>query len=138
MGVAVHDPLASLCVSGEGRPLYAHSAVSLPPLEAVFLYGSARFREWFEQMGWGADLVMNGPLANEEIETAYAEAQRESLPIDGERVFAVFGGWHVPWPDGDWLELVDHPLVLMTLAESEPWVEVFDRGESFEVFQRVS
>ena len=134
----MHDPLASLDTSGEGPRLYAYSVPSLPPLEAVFLYGSPMFREWFGQMGWGEDLDRNGPLLDREIENAYVEAQRENLPIDGEHVFAVLGGWHVPWPDGDWLELVDHPLAVMTLADSEPWVEVFDMGDSFQVIQRVS
>jgi hypothetical protein len=53
-------------------------------------------------------------------------------------VFAVLGGWHVPWPDGDWLELVEHPLVVLTLAESEPWVEAFNTGQGFRVIQRIS
>ena len=137
-GVALHDPLATLVVSGKGQRLYAHAVPSLPPLEAVFLYGSPTVREWLGQVGWQADWGMNGNFPAKEISSVYEKAWFENMPLYGDQAVAVLGGWHVPWPDGDWLELVDHPLVVFTLAESEPWVEVFDMGESFQVIQRVS
>jgi hypothetical protein len=137
-GKAVHDDSAKLERTREGRPLFAHPTISLPPLEAVFLYGSAAVREWLTRLGWQPEWGWNGNFPDAEVADAYIEAQRVNLPIDGETVFAVLGGWHVPWPDGDWLELVDHPLVVLTLAESEPWVEVFNMGDSFRVIQRIS
>jgi hypothetical protein len=51
---------------------------------------------------------------------------------------AVLGGWHVPWPDGDWDELAERPLLVWTLEDSEPWVEVWADGKGFEVKQRIT
>jgi hypothetical protein len=137
-GVMAHDPATSLTLMPGGRPLYAHPTTSLPPLEAVFRYGSAAVAEWLTRIGWDPDWGYDGNFPDAEAADVYTEAQRVNLPIDGETVFAVLGGWHVPWPDGDWLELVEHPLVVLTLAESEPWVEAFNMGQGFRVIQRIS
>lgn len=137
-GKAVHDGSARLERTREGRPLYAHPTISLPPLEAVFLYGSVAVREWLARLDWQPEWGWNGNFPDAEVADAYIEAQRVNMPIKGETVFAVQGGWHVPWPDGDWLELVNHPLVVLTLAEAEPWVEVFNMGDGFRVMQRIS
>jgi hypothetical protein len=137
-GTAVHDGSARLEQTRQGRPLYAHPTTSLPPLEAVFRYGSSAVSAWLARLGWQPEWGWNGNFPDAEVADAYTEAQRVNMPLDGEMVFAVLGGWHVPWPDGDWLELVDRPLVVFTLAEAEPWVEVFNMGDSFRVLQRVS
>ena len=137
-GVAIHDPLASLGVSGNGQRLYAHSIPSLPPLEAVFLYGSPAVRDWLTPLGWEPEDGMNGNFPASDVTDPYVAAWQQDMPLYGDRAFAVLGGWHFPWPDGDWVELVDRPLVVMTLADSEPWVEVFDMGGSFQVMQRIT
>jgi hypothetical protein len=115
-----HDPAAILSPGRGGRLLYAHQAESLPPLEGVFLRGSSAVAAWLASLSWPADWGWNGNFPDAGVAEAYHEAQRASLPLDGESVFAVLGGWPVPWPDGDWLELADLPLVVLTLAESEP------------------
>lgn len=137
-GKVVHDASALLEQTPKGRPLFAHPTTSLPPLEAVFLYGSAGVREWLARLNWQPEWGWNENFPDAEVADAYIEAQQANMPLYGDTVFAVLGGWHVPWPDGDWLELVDHPLVVLTLAESEPWVEVFNMGDSFRVIQRIS
>jgi hypothetical protein len=137
-GAVAYDPALSFSLARGGRPLYAHPTSSLPPLEAVFLYGSPAVREWLARIEWQPDWGWNGNFPDAEVADAYIESQRVNLPLDGESVFAVLGGWHVPWPDGDWLELVNRPLVVLTLAEAEPWVEAFNMGGRFQVIQRVS
>ena len=136
-GAAGYDPSAALDSARGGRPLYTHPTVSLPPLEAVFLRGSPAVGAWLAEIGWQPDWGWNGNFPQAEVADAYHEALRANLPLDGD-VFAVLGGWNVPWPDGDWAELAELPLVVLTLAESEPWVEVFNTPDGFRVIQRVS
>ena len=137
-GVAVYGPSASLSLAQGGQALHAHSTTSLPPLEAVFLRGSPVVSDWLARIGWQPEWGWNGNFPDAAVAHAYHEALRANLPIEGESVYAVLGGWHVPWPDGDWLELLDRPLLVMTLAESEPWVEVFNLSSEYRVIQRVS
>jgi hypothetical protein len=137
-GAVTHDPAAVLSPGRGGRLLYAHPAESLPPLEAVFLRGSPAVAAWLASLGWPADWGWNGNFPDAGVAEVYHEAQRAGLPIDGSSVFAVLGGWPVPWPDGDWPELADLPLLVLTLAESEPWVEAFRVGDGYRVIQRVS
>ena len=58
--------------------------------------------------------------------------------LAGAPVHAVLGGWHFPWPDGDWGELVERPLLAWTFEDSEPWVEVWGDGKGFQVKQRIT
>lgn len=137
-GVVTHDSSATLSAERGGRPLYAHPTDSLPPLEAVFLRGSSAVAAWLASLDWPADEGPNGNFPDAQAIDAYSKALRANLPFDGELVFAVLGGWPVSWPDGGWPELADLPLVALTLAESEPWVEAFRVGDGYRVIQRVS
>ncbi len=43
----------------------------------------------------------------------------KSFPLySASDAYAVLGGWHFPWPDGDWHELIDEQLLIFTLRES--------------------
>ena len=49
----------------------------------------------------------------------------------------MIGGWHMPCADFDWHELLDSTLLIQTLEDSEPWVEVFmDKEGAYKVIQR--
>jgi hypothetical protein len=137
-GTVVHDSSAQLKRTRQGRPLYAHATTSLPPLESVFLYGSPVVSKWLARLNWKPEWGWNGNFPNAEVADTYIKAQQANMPLYGDTVFAVLGGWHVAWLDGDWMELVDHPLVVLTVAESEPCVEVFKMGGSFRVIQRIT
>ena len=100
-GVAVHHESSKLSTVRTGKALYAHSAMSLPPLEAVFRYGSGAVKKWLTKIGWKAEWGWNGNFPAPEVADAYAAAQRINLPLDGASVFAVLGGWHTEW-DRDW------------------------------------
>jgi hypothetical protein len=61
-----------------------------------------------------------------------------------EHTFAMLGGWSwcFSWcysiDEGyDW-SLFKKSLLLLKLAESEPWIEVFDDGKRFIVFDRIT
>ncbi|HEY1377889.1 MAG TPA: hypothetical protein VGF55_13905 [Gemmataceae bacterium] len=93
-----------------GRALYAHAARSLPPPDALLADDDEAYIRWWQ---------LRCPL------------------YTGEAV-AVLGGWHFPWPDGDWAELRERPLLVWTLDESEPWVEVWGAADGFQVIQRIT
>lgn len=50
----------------------------------------------------------------------------------------MLGGWHMPWPEGDWVELIDRPLLVFTFEESEPWVEVWKWDDGYKIIQRIT
>jgi hypothetical protein len=135
-GEVAHDPVARLTAAPGGRPLYAHPAVLLPPLEDVLGCGSPAVRAWLAQLGWKPEWGWKADFPDPVVASAYRAAERARLPTDDGGVFAVIGGWPVPWP-GDGREgILDWPLVLQTLAESPPWVTVVSLGDGFWVFQR--
>jgi hypothetical protein len=108
-GFVGYDPVASLAATA-GRALYAHPAKSLPPPNA---------------------------LCAEDNES-YIRLWQSNCPMYTGEAAAVLGGWHFPWPDGDWGDLQEQPLVVWTLYESEPWVEVWGRPGAFRVMQRIT
>ena len=56
---------------------------------------------------------------------------------DGD-VYAVLDGWHWPGPDHDWHDLIDEHLMILTVRDSEPWVEAWRmRTGEFRVIQRI-
>lgn len=108
-GIVKYESNATLELNG-GVPLYAHDAVSMPP-----------------------------PDARAELDTdAYLKTWLDNCPVYVESATAVIGGWHFPWPDGDWEELCHKQFVLWTIENSEPWIEVWKDGQSFRVFERVT
>jgi len=109
-GIAVFSQTARLAEHA-GEYLYAHSARSLPPPDA------------------------SGDLDTE----AYTEQWMRNCPIyDDKDVVAVLGGWHFPWPDGDWEALRDRDLLVWTIEDAEPWVEVWQSDQGTEVIQRIT
>ncbi len=108
-GHAGHDPAASLEFGG-GTALYAHPATSLPPPDALPAGGDAK----------------------------YTRLWQDNCPLYTGEAAAVLGGWHFPWPDGDWEELRERQLLILTIDESEPWVEVWAEPIGFRVMQRIT
>ncbi|RXV69273.1 hypothetical protein D1006_29825 [Burkholderia stabilis] len=119
------------------HPLYRSDATSLPPIEAVFRFGSAAIDAYLSAYGWQRDWGFNdnfkGLAAHD-----YAREWMRQCPLYTTGVVAVAGGWHVPWPDDDWDDLTGLDLVLWTFEESEPWVEVFSDGSRYSVIQRIT
>jgi hypothetical protein len=118
-------------------PLFAHTVLSLPPIDVVFMRGSPEVEAHLTRVGWRRDWPYNDncrdPVAN-----AYNRHWQTTCPLYGKGTYAVCGGWPVPWPDDDFAEWIDSDLVLWTLEEAEPWVEVFRRDGQYHVLKRVT
>lgn len=108
-GAVAHDPQATLDTSS-GEALYPHSARSLPPPDAL----------------------------SAEDDDGYMRLWQSNCPLYTAEAVAVLGGWHFPWPDGDWEELRTQTLLLWTIEDSEPWVEVWLDGQMIRVEERIT
>ncbi len=104
-------------------PLKAIESVSLPPLEAVILYGGPTIDDLLKEQGlrrW----EYSG-LVGEDAE-AYQSYFHERSPLMMDvPPFARAGGWHVLWCDDDFYIPREMRLMLWTFEDSEPWYEVF-------------
>jgi hypothetical protein len=104
-------------------PLTGKPTMSLPPLEAVLLYGGPAVQEWLASQGlqrWEYEAVA------QEVRQRYQEHFNSQSPLCREHPpFARVGGWHVSWPDDDFYIPREMRLVLWTFQDAEPWYEVF-------------
>ncbi len=104
-------------------PLTSRPAVSLPPLEALILYGGPAIGEWIEAQGikrWEYS------AAGSEIRKEYEKHFNPHLPLCAdEPPVARVGGWHTLWPDDDFYTPREMRLMLWTFLDAEPWYEVF-------------
>jgi hypothetical protein len=66
------------------------------------------------------------------------EATHPSRKSHGGSIYAQLGGWPVTWPDESAAQQLRREPVLRTYANSEPWLEVFRRGKSYDVRIRIT
>jgi hypothetical protein len=118
-------------------PLYAQPHRSLPPVDAVFRFGSEAIVSYLRDNRWQPDWPFNDNFPDD-TPARYERVWQSNCPLYSDAVAAVCGGWHFPWPDGDFEELVQSRLVVWTFLESEPWIEVFARDSDFVVMQRIT
>lgn len=146
-GIVVMDAVAELSVADtDGLPLYAQPASSLPPIDAVFKFGSPAIKEWLAENDWlpgededESEFAYNSNFPDKHIVNIYEAAWQNQMPLYDGGAHAVLGGWHMPWPDGDWYDLLEQTLVVWTFEDSEPWVEVWrDTKNNYTVLQRVT
>jgi hypothetical protein len=138
-GVAVLDKKAKLTIDKKATALYAHPGRSLPPLDAVFQLGSPAVQAWLKDNKWKPEWPFNNNFKDKAPAQAYEKRYAGLCPLYGKiEAYAVLGGWHFPWPDGDWTELRDRALLVWTFEESEPWIEVWADGKDFEVKERIT
>lgn len=136
-GSVVLDPDAKL-PPVSGRALFAHAGESLPPVDAVFLFGSEVVGEWLSAHRWPRAEPYNDNFPDSEPVAEYEGLLRSRSPLYTRDAHAVLGSWHWPWPDGDWLELTKAELLAWTFADAEPWVEVWAEGNERWVRQRIT
>jgi hypothetical protein len=107
-------------------PLKSVRSVSLPPLEAVLLYGGPAVDAWLKERGlrrWQyADLTTKDTEGYESYFYERCPLMSASPP------FARVGGWHIHWSDDDFYIPREMRLMLWTFQDSEPWYEVFLTG----------
>ena len=98
-------------------------AISLPPLEALLLYGGPAIQEWLSSQGlecWQYEDVAP------EFRDQYREHFDPQSPLFMEHPpYARIGGWHIPWADDDFYIPREMRLMVWTFQDSEPWYEVF-------------
>lgn len=130
-------PLDHLEAVRGGRRLVARAAQSLPPENALVRFGGPMIQSWLSQLGWHPNWGLE--LPDPDLAERYQRVFQPTCPLYGEgEVAAVLGGWHFPWPDGDWEEWLDATLIAWTFWESEPWAEVWLRQGRFDVQQRIT
>jgi hypothetical protein len=100
--------------SPDGIELVGTEDLALPPVEALEAYGSTAMRELTQRGNEG------NPLATYEERCPLYYAKSEGI-------YAILGGWHVPWPENDAYDDEPGKLVLWTFKDSEPWLEVWQR-----------
>jgi hypothetical protein len=137
-GIIAVDDTLPLPDSTDGLKLFAHTSSSLPPLEAVFKFGSSEVGDWLLSHNWRPEWGYNDNFSDRTPVETYEREYQNQLPLFSGCAHAVLGGWHMAWPDGDWEELVDKRLIAWTFAESEPWVEVWEEKRRFCVIQRIT
>jgi hypothetical protein len=109
-----------------GVVLYAHRTQVLPPIDAVFARGSKTVGEWIASHGWTRDERYNDNFKDRAIVEAYERICTREFPIYFKSdVYGVLGGWHFPFADHDWHDLIDEKLMVFTIRNSEPWVEAW-------------
>ena len=120
--------------------LFASEASVLPPIDAVFAFGSERVGSWLAENKWERSWGYNSNFSGSALAEAYERAYQADHPMYGSSdVFAMVGGWHFSFPDGDWNELVADDLMLMTFRDAEPWVEAWRRQDGrFDVIERIT
>lgn len=121
----------------DGTPLFAREARSLPPLDALFQVGSPRVKRWLRAQGWTKQWGEPADFEGAAITGPYQEAFQASCPLYTPGPYAVLGGWHVAWPEEDGYA-ASRRLAMWTFEESEPWLEVVEKGEGYRVFERIT
>jgi len=136
--LVVHDPAASLPGKTDGTRLFAHPFHCLPDVDCVLHFGSPRIREWAE-LHWDPERGYDRSPVKE-----YLRVLRREHPFPYGTAHALMGGWswffgwcygmdeEYPW------HLFDQALAVLTLEDSEPWIEVFDDGAAFTAVSRVT
>lgn len=123
-----------------GSKLFAHSASVLPPIDAVFARGSEAVEDWIRSLGWNRMWRYNDNFAGADIVREFERVWMSEYPLYVESdTYAVLGGWHWPCADEDWHELIDSQLMVLTIRDSEPWVEAWrSKTGEFKVIQRIT
>ena len=124
-----------------GLPLYAHPAVVLPPIEAIFALGGEKVATWLHANGWKRTERYGNGFPDRALVEAYERQWAQEHPILGqhEGLYAALGGWHLPGADDDWFDLLHERLLAVTVKDSEPWVEAWEAADGrLHVIQRIT
>ena len=123
-----------------GLPLFAHTADILPPIDAIISRGSPAIDPWLAKHNWNRNERYDTGFGDDNLIAQYEDLHFAQYPVyQNNDTYAVLGGWHCPGPDDDWHELIDEMLCVLTIQNSEPWVETWQkRNGEFSVKQRTT
>jgi len=126
-------------LQADGLRLFAREIVVLPPIDAVIARGSPAIDSWLAQNKWQRTWRYNSNFRDSLMVKQYEAIECQENPLYRKGSYAALGGWHMPWADHDWHELIDERLLVKTYMDSEPWVEAWQmHSGEFEVIQRIS
>ncbi len=111
-------------VDDDGVPLFARVIDVLPPVDAVFEFGSPAVGAWLDAHGWDRRWGYNVNFQGRPLVEQYEAVERAEHPLYREGAYASLGGWHVPWPDEALADALTEQLLVRTYKDAEPWVEV--------------
>jgi len=120
-----------------GVRLKVRTARLLPDLDHLFLLNEPTIQTCLATKGWEKTWGWNGNFKDTAAD-AYNLIYQQSQPLYSKDDFAYFGGWPFIFPDSDPTETAGQSFLLMTVKDSEPWVEVWEKGREFRVFQRIT
>jgi hypothetical protein len=137
--LVVHDPSASLPESPDSEPLYGRRFDCMPDVDALFHFGSQRVQDWYD-VSWVPDKGYYRSPVKE-----YLSVLDREHPFRGRTgAYAMMGGWSwcFTWEYGideeyPW-HLLEQALTVLTIEDSEPWIEVFDDGTTFTALSRIT
>ena len=118
--------------------LYAQPSTSYPPLEAIFRFGSSAVDSWLKANNWERTWEYNDNFKDQAVTRPYEQFYQSHTPLFLKGPYAQIGGWHMPWPAGDWDDLLSSNLVLWTFRDAEPWLEVWESEGQYRVIARIS
>jgi hypothetical protein len=129
--IAVHVPQPLSERAPGGTPLRATPTASFPPFEALCLFGGEVVGSWLRSLGcertdWDDPRVYESAQRNE-----YIQEWQRRCPLYTGAGDVVVGGWHIQWPEDDGYSRPGWQMLLWTLRDAEPWIEVWrsDAGE---------
>ncbi len=96
-------------------------------------FGSSQVEDWLNTIGF---FRTDTDTLNTSEADDYIQLWIQEYPLYQDNIFAVIGGWHNPWPDGDWGELLDEKLMFWILQDAEPWFEVWETSHGLKILQR--
>ena len=140
----VHDAKAKLPRKTDGERLYARPFQCMPDVDVVFRFGSKPIQEWLKANSWDPKAGYSDHFPDMKPVKAYLGVVRSEHPFaSGDGSYAMLGGWSwcFTWcyPEGkyDW-SLSKKALIVLTIQDAEPWIEVYDDGKKFQAFSRVT
>jgi hypothetical protein len=135
--VAIHDPRAKLPRTTDGTKLYGTPFESLPPVQFLFKRGPAAVKKWLKSQDWDSE-DPSSYMPDHEPARWYLDAWFANHPVLTNQGYAMLGGWLMPFPEGDWEELVGQTLLLTTIKDAEPYIELWDDGKSLRCIPRIT
>ena len=120
--VVVSDGAADI---RDGQALDAIGRVDLPPIDALVRCGPQRVRDWLGLTGWDPTWGINSNFVGMDLVNRYESAALKTHPLwSPGNCVAQIGGWPWRWPDDDEYIPEAGELLVLTIAEAEPWIEV--------------
>ncbi len=119
-----------------GVPLYGRDVRSYPPFDAIYRLGGPVVRTWVASRGHDHGEVFEGTVPDPAFDR-YEAWWQDRFPLYDPEPAIVLGGWHFPWPDGDWSDLVQSTFVAWRTT-GEPFLELWQVDGGYRVIERLT